>query len=171
VFALAVLSLAPNATGVPWGTHVDNPALMSSAVLERLVPAASTVLALPYGIDGNSMAWQVEAGFRFGMAGGYISWAVPAGYRNLSLLHELVGRSPRPRATARLCSFLERTGATRVIARDHTSRTWRALLDPLGARPVHSGGFLVYDVPGRCRGPGLGFDFGRMAQGTVRPTL
>jgi hypothetical protein len=136
---------------------VDNPTLMSSPALKRLVPAGSTVLALPYGINGDSMAWQVESGFRFRMAGGYISWAAPAGYRHLSVLtHELVGRRPGPGATARLCSFLLRTGATTVLARDHTQRTWRTLLNPLGARPVHNGGFLIYDVKGRCRRLRLG---------------
>jgi hypothetical protein len=126
LFAVAMATLAPNLTGVPWATRVDEPPLLTSPAVDHVVRPGSTVLAVPYGIDGNSMSWQVEAGFRFRLAGGYISWASPAGYRNLSILHELTGHRPRARATERLCAFIRRTGTTVVLARDHTRGEWRA---------------------------------------------
>jgi hypothetical protein len=148
LYGLAVVCVLPNLTGMTWATRVDQPTLMTSPALARLVPPGATVLALPFGMDGNSMEWHVEAGFRFRLAGGYISWAPPAGYRRLSVLQELAGRRPRRDSTRRLCSFIARTRTRVILARDHSGRWWRALLDPLGVRPVHAGGFLVYRVAG-----------------------
>ncbi len=147
--AAAVATVLPNTVGLPWGTRVDDPPLLSGPALARYVPRGSTVLALPFGSDGNSMYWQVESGFAFRLAGGYVSWALPPAYRGLSILHELTGRPPGGRLARRLCAFLAMTGARTILLREHVPGDWSATLRPLRVAPVRAGGFLVYRLPTR----------------------
>lgn len=94
LFALVAASLAPNPLGVPWATRVDAPALMRSPQLVPYVRAGATVLALPFGVSGDSMFWQVQASFHFRLAGGYVSVSLPAEYRPaIHLIHALEGNS------------------------------------------------------------------------------
>jgi hypothetical protein len=144
---LVIVSLAPNATGVPWGTQVDKPALLADrAQLARYVPQDAVVLALPFGISGESMFWQVEAGFRMRLAGGYLSPDVPRPYRHYGkLLTVLQGGLPIKSTTRELCKFLRYTGTSVVLLRDGSPRYFFALLAGLGV-PVDAGGFWVYEL-------------------------
>jgi hypothetical protein len=154
---LVVVSLAPNPTGVPWGTRVDAPRLLRTPALARYVPAGSTVLALPFGIWGDSMFWQVEAGFRFRLAGGYIAISMPAAYLPYrELVRPLDGGLITGNARQRLCRFLGVTGASVILLRAHAPGYWAQLLDPLGVPARDAGGFVIYElggpggVPGAC---------------------
>jgi hypothetical protein len=157
--AIVLVSLAPNFTGVPWGTRVDDPPLLRSPALARYVPPGSTVLALPFGIAGDSMFWQLDADFRFRLAGGYVSVSMPAKYQAyLPLVSALQGHLIAGRVKQRLCSFLAMTGAGVILRREPSPGYWAQLLDPLGVRPRHVGGFAIYElggpggVDGACRG-------------------
>jgi hypothetical protein len=143
--ALAVISLAPNVT-VPWASRVDSPALMREPLLARYVPSGATVLALPFGMSGDSMYWQLESGFRFRLAGGYVSWALPTPYRHQSILHELIGRPPGGSELARLCAFLSTTGARVMLLREGTPGDWPAIMHAVPVRPRRAGGFAIYDL-------------------------
>ncbi len=145
-FGVVAISLAPNLTGVPWGTRIDSPALMSNGALARYVPAGATVLALPFGSDGNSMYWQVESNFRFRLAGGYVSWAVPSQYSGLSIIHELTGRPPGGEEPRRLCAFISLTHASLILLREGTPGAWPSILAPLRIQPKRSGGFVIYPL-------------------------
>jgi hypothetical protein len=144
--AVVMVSLLPNLDGGLWGTRVDRPPLLSSAALARYIPTGSTVLALPFGIDGNSMYWQVQAHFAFRLAGGYVGWALPREYQGLAILRELHGRPPRRELKRRLCSFIALTHTSVVIVRRHTRGDWEAILRPLHERPIRDGGFAIYSV-------------------------
>jgi hypothetical protein len=144
--AVVMVSLLPNLDGGLWGTRVDRPPLLSSAALARYIPTGSTVLALPFGIDGNSMYWQVQAHFEFRLAGGYVGWALPREYQGLTILRELHGRPPRRELKRRLCSFIALTHTSVVIVRMHTRGDWEAILRPLHERPIRDGGFAIYSV-------------------------
>ncbi len=144
--AAVMLSLMPNLDGGLWGTRVDQPPLLSSAALSRYIPAGSTVLALPFGINGNSMYWQVQAHFAFRLAGGYVGWALPSGYQGLTILREFSGRPPRGELKRRLCGFIARTHTSVVIVRTDTRGDWDAILRPLHERPIRQGGFAIYSV-------------------------
>jgi hypothetical protein len=148
LLACVIASLAPNQTGVPWATPVDRPPLLSEPTLARYVSPGSTVLALPFGIAGNSMFWQEEAGFRFRLAGGYVSVSVPGGYRRyIHLLRSMEGGpAPTARSEADLCQFVRFSGTNVVLLRDDTLGPWRELLGSLRVRPLHAGGFAVYDL-------------------------
>ena len=141
------MTLAPNFAGAPWGTRVDAPRLLSSPALARYVPPGSTVLALPFGIVGDSMFWQVEAKFHFRLAGGYISIAPPAPYARYStLLEDLERGETYGRFRRRLCEFIRFTGSSVILHRLHTPGYWMQLLAPLGVRPQRVGGFAIYEL-------------------------
>jgi hypothetical protein len=144
--AVLMASLLPNLSGGLWATPVDRPPLLSSAALAHYVPRGSTVLALPFGMGGNSMYWQVQAHFAFRLAGGYVGWALPREYQGLSILRELDGRPPRRELKRRLCAFIALTHTSVVILRRHTPGDWEAILRPLGAQPATRGGFSIYNV-------------------------
>jgi hypothetical protein len=147
LFGLVAASLAPNVTGVPWATRVDAPRLLRSPALARYVMTGSTVLALPFGISGDSMFWQVHAGFHFRLAGGYVSVSLPAEYRPaIHLIHALEGNSFSGSLTPRLCGFLRMTGSSVILLRDGRAGSWQRLLGPLGITPLRAGGFRVYPL-------------------------
>jgi hypothetical protein len=156
-FAIVAVSLAPNVSGLPWGTPVDAPRLLATPTLARYVPAGATVLALPFGIAGDSMFWQLETNFRFRLAGGYVSVSPPAAYRRyLHLIHALGGGRVSATVRRQLCGFIDLTHSDVILLRDHTPGYWAQLLDPLGLPRRDVGGFTVYELDrggrssGRC---------------------
>ena len=141
-----MVSLLPNLDGGLWGTRVDRPPLLSSPALARYIPAGSTVLALPFGINGNSMYWQVQAHFAFQLAGGYVGWALPRGYSGRAIIRELSGAVPRGDLKRRLCGSIATTHTSVVIVRAGTRGDWQAILRPLHERPISQGGFAIYQI-------------------------
>jgi hypothetical protein len=141
----ACLSVLANPS-FAWSTHVDSPPLLRGARFASYVKPGSTVLALPFGREGDSMLWQVESHFSFALAGGYVSWALPGKYRGLTILRELDGRPPGGRLKQRLCEFLAMTHTETILLREHTRGDFRATLSTLGVAPVRAGGFKVYRV-------------------------
>ena len=153
--AVVAATLVPNLTGVSWGTHVDSPSLMTAASLSRFVPAGATVLALPFGIAGNSMYWQVEADFRFRLAGGYVSVSLPRPYlAQRHLITSLEGGALTPHFANDLCTFIRMTKSTVIILRDQIRGRWARLLGTLQIRPRRVDGFDIYELgnrPVECR--------------------
>jgi hypothetical protein len=145
--ALAVISVLPNQDGPPWGTRVDVPKLFSATSLSTYVPRNSVVLALPFGIAGDSMFWQQQADFRFRLAGGYVSVSLPAAYhRYIHLIRALEGGTVSRTANAQLCEFVGYTKTDIILVRDHAPGAWSQLLMPLGVQPQHRGGFAIYTL-------------------------
>jgi hypothetical protein len=147
LFALAVICLLPNFTGVPWGTRVDSPPLMNNPkLLARYVPPGATVLALPFGINGDSMSWQQQTHFSFHMAGGYVGLALPSRYLSrLNLIYALGGRRFEGDPTSNLCAFLRLTHTNVILLREGAPGSWGRLLNPLRIPAVRVGGFYVLD--------------------------
>ncbi len=146
--AVVMVSLLPNLRADLWATPVDRPPLLSSPALAHYVPRGSTVLALPFGINGDSMYWQVQADFAFRLAGGYVGWALPREYQGRSIIRELYGNPPRRELEKRLCAFIALTHTSVVLLRTHTRGDWKAILGPLGVKPTTRGGFAVYSIHG-----------------------
>jgi len=147
-FAVVVVSLAPNLPGVPWGTRVDAPPLLSDrAQLASFVAPGDTVLALPFGISGNSMFWQVETDFRMRLAGGYLAVALPNAYRPYRKLVTALRGGPYNREIANtLCPFIAFTGTRVVLLRDGAVPRLHHLLDRLGVSARQAGGFSIYEL-------------------------
>jgi hypothetical protein len=154
--AFVVVSLTPNLTG-PWGTRVDAPRLMRAPELARYIPKGSTVLALPFGIWGDSMFWQVQSDFHFRLAGGYVSVSPPSAYRQYIYLLRALGGGPiEGHPNQRICGFLRMTGSSVIALREGAPGLWARLLRPLHVRPLRAGGFWLYELtapggaPGQC---------------------
>ncbi|HUB76425.1 MAG TPA: hypothetical protein VL977_05175, partial [Solirubrobacteraceae bacterium] len=146
-FLLVLATLTPNLSGVSWGTRVDAPPLMRAPLLARYVPRGAAVLALPFGIWGDSMFWQVQADFRFRLAGGYVSTSPPAAYRQYIYLLRALGGGPiEGHPNQRLCGFLRMTGTRVVALREGAPGQWARLLRPLRVLPQRVGGFWVYEL-------------------------
>jgi hypothetical protein len=161
-FALVVISLTPALSGVPWGTRVDAPPLMRAPLLARYVPQGATVLALPFGIWGDSMFWQVQADFHFRLAGGYVSVSPPAAYRQYIYLLRALGGGPiEGHPNQRICGFLRMTGTRAIALREGAPGLWARLLRPLRVPARRVGGFWVYELgapggsPGQCVPPAM----------------
>ena len=70
--ALAVVaSMLPNLSASFWTSPIDVPPFFSDALYAKYLSPGETVVVLPYGINGNSMLWQLQSGWYFRMAGGY----------------------------------------------------------------------------------------------------
>jgi hypothetical protein len=158
-FALVIISLTPN-LGIPWGTRVDAPPLMRAPLLARYVPQGATVLALPFGIWGDSMFWQVQSDFRFRLAGGYVSVSPPRAYRQYIYLLRALGGGPiEGHPNQRICGFLRMTGTRAIVLREGAPGLWTRLLRPLHVPAQRVGGFWVYELaapggaPGQCVPP------------------
>lgn len=147
-FALVAVSLTPNLVSVPWGTRLDAPPLLADhSQLARYVPVGSTALALPFGIAGDSMLWQVEADFRIRLAGGYVSLSVPSAYhRYIHVIRALEGGPFSKRTADELCAFIRFTGASVILLRDGAPGGWPELLGSLGVRAQRAGGFSIYEL-------------------------
>jgi len=147
-FVIVALSLVPNLTGVRWGTRVETPALLADrSVAARFIPPGATVLALPFGIAGESMYWQVEDGFRFRLAGGYLSISLPADYRPyIHLITALEGGHVSATARRELCGFIRFTGTRVILLADNAPGHWGELLDPLGVTARRVGGLYSYEL-------------------------
>jgi hypothetical protein len=155
-FLIVAASLAPNLTGVRWGTRVGAPALLAdSSAAARVIGSGDTVLALPFGIAGNSMYWQVQDGFRFRLAGGYLSISLPSDYRRyIHLITALEGGRVSATAHRELCSFIRFTQTRVILLADGAPGRWGELLDPLGVAAKQLGGFTVYELQPGARTPG-----------------
>ncbi len=153
-FLIVAVSLTPNLTGVRWGTRVNTPALLADrSASARVIGAGETVLALPFGIAGESMYWQVEDSFRFRLAGGYLSISLPADYRPyIHLITALEGGRVSATARRQLCAFIRFTGTRVIVLAENAPGHWGELLDPLGVPALHLGGLDVYELDSGANG-------------------
>jgi hypothetical protein len=104
------------------------------------------VLALPFGINGDSMSWQEQTHFSFRMAGGYVGLALPKQYAShLKLIDALGGHEYEGNPTSSLCWFLRLTHTNVILLREGTPGAWGSLLHPLRIRAHRVGGFYVLD--------------------------
>jgi hypothetical protein len=70
--AISVASLWPDTRYPFWHSQPQLPALFQSSAYRRVLRPRDTVLALPVGIEGNSMLWQAQTHLSFTMASGYV---------------------------------------------------------------------------------------------------
>ena len=142
---VVVLSMLPNLSASFWTTVVDVPSFFREAHYAKYLSNAETVVVLPYGINGDSMLWQLESGWHFRMAGGYAG-NPPLGFRQWPIVRAFyrVGRVELPAAGDQLKAFLAAHGATAVLVDDREAEIWRPLMATLDAAPIDSGGMTIY---------------------------
>jgi hypothetical protein len=147
--ALAVIaSMLPNLSTSFWTSPIDVPPFFSDALYARYLSPGETVVVLPYGINGNSMLWQLQSGWYFRMAGGYAG-NPPLEFRQWPIVRVFyrVGTVELPGAGDQLKAFLATHRATAVLVDDREAEIWRPLMATLDAAPVEAGGMTIYRVP------------------------
>lgn len=144
---VVVMSMAPNLSASFWTTAVDVPSFFREARYAKYLSNAETVVVLPYGINGDSMLWQLESDWHFRMAGGYAG-NPPLEFRQWPIVRAFyrVGTVELPAAGDQLKAFLAAHGATAVLIDDREAGIWRPLMATLDAAPVDSGGMTIYRV-------------------------
>jgi len=144
--ALAVLaSIAPNLSAGFWTSALDVPSFFSDGLYAKYLSPGETVVVLPYGINGNSMAWQLRSGWYFRMAGGYAG-NPPAEFRQWPIVRAFyrVGTDALPDAGDQLKAFLAAHRATAVLVDDREADIWRSLMATLNTAPVEAGAMTIY---------------------------
>jgi hypothetical protein len=148
VAAVAVVaSMLPNLSASFWTSAIDVPQFFSDALYAKYLLPGETVVVLPYGINGNSMTWQLESGWYFRMAGGYAG-NPPLEFRQWPIVRTFyrIGTVELPAAGDQLKAFLATHRATAILVDDRESEIWRPLMSTLAATPIDAGGITIYRV-------------------------
>ena len=144
--ALAVIvSIAPNLSASFWTSALYVPPFFSDGLYAKYLSPGETVVVLPYGINGNSMAWQLQSGWYFKMAGGYAG-NPPVEFRQWPIVRAFyrVGTVALPDAGDQLKAFLATHRATAVLVDDREADIWRPLMATLNTAPVEAGAMTIY---------------------------
>ncbi len=144
--ALAVgASMLPNLSASFWTSGIDVPPFFREALYTKYLSPEDTVVVLPYGINGNSMRWQLQSRWYFRMAGGYAG-NPPLEFRQWPIVRVFyrVGTVALPAAGDQLKAFLATHGAAAVLVDDREAEIWRPLMATLDAAPIDAGGMTIY---------------------------
>jgi hypothetical protein len=144
---LALVAVAPRLGAGHWKETPVNPPFFADAY-EHCLVSGDTVLALPFGSNGDSMLWQAESGFRFRLAGGYLSPLHPERYEQNAVfpalfLGQVPGNGPDD-----ILAFARSVGATVIVVAQRGDPGWARFLTP-AIRPRRVGGVVAFPlVPG-----------------------
>ena len=144
--ALAVIaSIAPNLSASFWTSARDVPPFFSGGLYAKYFSPGETVVILPYGINGNSMAWQLQSGWYFKMAGGYAG-NPPVEFRQWPIVRAFyrVATDALPDAGDQLKAFLATHRVSAVLVDDREADIWRPLMATLNMAPVEAGAMTIY---------------------------
>jgi hypothetical protein len=143
-----VASMLPNLSASFCTSAIDVPPFFREALYSKYLSPGETVVVLPYGLNGNSMLWQLQSGWYFRMAGGYAG-NPPLEFRQWPIVRVFyrVGTVELPNAGDQLKAFLATHHATAILVDDREAEVWRPLMATLGAAPIEAGGMTIYRVP------------------------
>jgi hypothetical protein len=146
--AIIVLSMLPNLSARFWTSALDVPAFFRGSSYTKYLAGGETIVALPYGYTGNSMAWQLESGWYFRMAGGYAG-SPPAEFRRWPIVRTFyrVETTVLPDAGEQMRAFLGAHRADAVLVDDRAANVWHPLIATLGVSGTHAGGITIYRIP------------------------
>lgn len=142
---VVVASTLPNLFTSFWTSKLDVPPFFREGLYARYLSPGDTVVVLPYGINGNSMMWQLQSRWYFMMAGGYAG-NPPLEFRQWPIVRVFyrVGRVALPAAGEQLKAFLATHRVTAVLVDDREVGIWRPLMATLGTAPIEAGGMTIY---------------------------
>jgi len=142
---VVVASMLPNLSAGYWASSIDVPPFFREALYAKYLSPGDTIVVLPYGINGNSMMWQLQSGWYFRMAGGYAG-NPPLEFRQWPIVRAFyrVGTVALPAAGDQLKAFLATHRGTAVVVDDREAGIWRPLMATLDAAPIQAGGMTIY---------------------------
>ncbi len=144
--ALVAVLIFPDVTPSLYGGKPSNPPFFSTPTYRRYLKPGETVLALPFGANGQSALWQAETGFYFYMPGGYLSNFVPSSFGSQPIMNNFLKNSMPP--APELGSFIRQHYVSDVVVDESIAGAWPGLLAQLGLSGKSVGGVLLYRVSG-----------------------
>jgi hypothetical protein len=145
LFGVGAVMIFPNIGSGLWGGTPENPTFFRGSSYRHYLSAGETLLALPFGADGNSMLWQAETGFYFRMPEGYTGHFVPPQFESQQIVGELSAQEEvNP---ARLADFLRVYHVSDIVLDAEALNPYAGELARLGLKGVAVGGVLLYHIP------------------------
>jgi hypothetical protein len=132
--ALIVIFTLPNLRGLHWVHQLDTPEFFRSGDFTKHLAPGETILALPYGENGNSMYWQAETGMYFSMAEGH--FPLPKTFAAWPIVDVFMDGGAIPDIGEQLNAFVATHGVSAILFRqqDPSAAEWRAMLEASGAK-------------------------------------
>ncbi|HXR26200.1 MAG TPA: hypothetical protein VN742_12610, partial [Candidatus Binataceae bacterium] len=140
---LLVAASLPNLDARTWAAPTNVPAFFADGSLRQYLSSDETVVAIPYGIDGDSMLWQAAAGMSFRMAGGYTG-ITPRDFERWPVVRAFMTGKYIPDLTGQLLAMMAAHGADAVIVDDANRELWAPALASVDPTPVNAGGVWIY---------------------------
>jgi hypothetical protein len=140
---LLVAASLPNLDASTWTAPTNIPAFFAAGGLPQYLRPGETVVALPYGIGGESMLWQAAAGMSFRMAGGYTG-ITPREFEQWPVVRAFMTGTYIPFITEQLAAFMGTHGADVVLVDDANRAFWAPVLAPFDPAPMEAGGVWLY---------------------------
>lgn len=145
---VVMVSLLPAVGDAAWHTRLSHVPFFADGGYEAFLDESDRVLTVP--VNGRAMHWQAQADFSFDLAAGYVGQD-PESYSRFPIWNELVAAPVDPRAAqaaaesaGELRRFLADKGVTVIVAERSIGVPLRRLFASLGARPIETGGVLLY---------------------------
>jgi hypothetical protein len=140
-----VLTFLPNPVLAVQKSTFDTPAFFGQGLYRRYIRPNETVLIIPYGRNGDSMAWQAESWMYFRMPGGHLS-TTPEDFRRWPVVNTLETAIPLPDAAEQFKAFAVANRIDAVVVTDRANGAERELPGLLGIRPLHIDGVSLYQL-------------------------
>lgn len=140
---LLIAASLPNLDARTWAAPTNIPAFFAAGSFRQYLRPDETVVALPYGIDGDSMLWQADAGMSFRMAGGYTG-ITPREFEQWPVVRAFMTGTYIPFITEQLVAFMAAHGADVVLVDDANRAFWAPMLASVDQAPRNVGGVWIY---------------------------
>jgi len=138
----------PNLNAAFWTARVDVPAFFASRAYRHYLRPGQTIIAIPYGVSGNTMLWQAEAGLYFTMAGGYTG-IIPREFERWPVVRAFSTATLIPDSRAQLRAFMAAHQSSVIVADDQRPTPWTNVFLKLDPSRVRIAGVTLYRVPSR----------------------
>jgi hypothetical protein len=129
--------------GQDWVSAVKIPQFFRDGIDRRYLQPDETVVALPFGIAGNSMLWQSASAMSFRMAGGYTG-LTPREFESWPVVRALMTNTYLPDMSGQLQAFMTAHDASLVTVDDANQEFWASALTAIDSAPQHIGGIWLY---------------------------
>jgi hypothetical protein len=149
VFGLGAVMIFPNVGSGLWNGSPSNPSFFRAGTYRHYLHRGESIVAMPYGWNGDSMLWQAETGFYFRMPEGYLGHIAPPPFEGQQVVGELYSAN-KPVNPALLASFVKanHVGAFVLDASQvYSMLPFTAELNNLGLRGKRVGGVVLFQVP------------------------
>ena len=147
---LGVAALFPDIGAGWWASQPANPAFFQTTAYRHYLARGESVLAIPFGFEGNSMLWQADTDFYFAMPGGYLSSVVPASAQGAAVTELLEGSKLGVHMPATITPtirvFLQQHHIHHIVIQPGYQRAWTAVLSQIAPPPRRVHGILLYTV-------------------------